>query len=64
METYQALKEAISKFAEPVSPDFTMLPLGGITRIATALALLKYVERGRLGLEDDVNEHMVRAQIM
>ena len=37
-----------------MSPDFTMLPLGGITRVATGLAVLKYVEKGQLPLEDDV----------
>eukprot|EP01046_Picozoa_sp_COSAG06_P004453 COSAG06_NODE_186_length_20792_cov_1041.487443_10_plen_162_part_00 len=35
----KSLDLAVKKFAEPVSPDFTSLPVGGVSRIVTSLAV-------------------------
>jgi hypothetical protein len=42
----KSLDLAVKKFAEPVSPDFTSLPVGGVSRIVTSLAV-----RARLPFE-------------
>ena len=51
------LKHAVTKFGELVTPDFTSIPLGGISRVATALAVLKFAERGTIMLDGDVNKY-------
>lgn len=52
----RALNAAVKKFAEPVSPDFTSLPVGGISRIVTSLAALQLAESGQMSLKEDINK--------
>lgn len=52
----RALDTAVKKFAEPVSPDYTSLPVGGISRVVTSLAALQLAENGQMSLKEDINK--------
>ena len=49
------LAAAVKKFAEPVSADLTMVPVGGVSRVVTAMAAIQLAEQGNLDLEADIN---------
>jgi CubicO group peptidase (beta-lactamase class C family) len=48
--------------ARPVHPD-DAFRIGSITKTMTAVAAMTLVERGRIGLDDPVNEHLRRVQV-
>eukprot|EP01052_Picozoa_sp_SAG31_P001698 SAG31_NODE_57_length_29727_cov_12.584568_19_plen_2101_part_00 len=56
-EEESKLEAAIRRFAEPVSPDQTLIPIGGISRVVTAVAALQLVEKGLLDLNEDVSSY-------
>jgi CubicO group peptidase (beta-lactamase class C family) len=43
-----------------VSPDKTLFRVGGISKLVTATAIMQLAEKGRLGLDDDVNTYLRR----
>jgi CubicO group peptidase (beta-lactamase class C family) len=47
----------------PVDPHTTLWPFASITKVVTATALMQLVERGRIGLDTDVNEYLKRARV-
>jgi CubicO group peptidase (beta-lactamase class C family) len=47
----------------PVIPDQTVFRVGSISKLFTATAVMQLVEQGKLGLEDDVNQHLKRFQL-
>ncbi|MDR1471842.1 MAG: beta-lactamase family protein [Synergistaceae bacterium] len=44
----------------PVTPDGTMFRVGPISRLATGIAMMQLVERGRVSLDEDVNAYLRR----
>ena len=42
----------------PMTPDETVVRIGSISKVFTATAVMQLVEQGRLGLDDDVNQHL------
>ena len=42
----------------PMSPDKTIVRIGSIGKVFTATAVMQLVEQGKLGLDDDVNQHL------
>jgi CubicO group peptidase (beta-lactamase class C family) len=49
-----------TKSESPVQPDRTMFRVGAISSLVTATALMQLAERGRLGLDEDVNSYLRR----
>jgi CubicO group peptidase (beta-lactamase class C family) len=47
----------------PVSPDSTVFRIGSITKVFTATAVAQLADRGRIGLDRDVNEYLKRLQV-
>jgi CubicO group peptidase (beta-lactamase class C family) len=46
-----------------VDPHTTLWPFASITKVFTATALMQLVERGRIGLDTDVNQYLKVAQV-
>ena len=42
----------------PMSPDETVVRIGSIGKVFTATAVMQLIEQGKLGLDDDVNQHL------
>ena len=51
------LEAGVKRFAEPVSPEFTLIPAGGVSRVVTAIAALQLVEQGLLDIQTDVSSY-------
>ena len=47
----------------PMSPDKTIVRIGSIGKVFTATAVMQLVEQGKLGLDDDVNQHLKNFQL-
>jgi CubicO group peptidase (beta-lactamase class C family) len=47
----------------PVHPEQTVFRVGSISKLFTATAVMQLVEQGKLGLDDDVNQHLKRFQL-
>jgi len=47
----------------PMDPDVTVVRPGSISKLFTVTAVMQLVEQGRLGLDDDVNEHLDAFQL-
>ena len=47
----------------PMSPDETVVRIGSIGKVFTATAVMQLVEQGKLGLDDDVNQHLKGFQL-
>ena len=47
----------------PMSPDKTIVRIGSIGKVFTATAVMQLVEQGKLGLDDDVNQHLKDFQL-
>ena len=48
---------------QPVDPDRTMLQIGSITKLFTAIVTLQLVDEGRLSLDADVSKYLKRFQL-
>lgn len=46
------------------NPDLSVFRAGSISKLVTATALMQLAERGELDLQDDVNEHLRRFQVV
>jgi Ca2+-binding EF-hand superfamily protein len=55
-EELEKLEAGVKRFAEAVSPDQTLIPVGGLTRVVTAVAALQLVEQGTLQLDADISD--------
>jgi CubicO group peptidase (beta-lactamase class C family) len=47
----------------PVSPDATLFRVGSISKLVTATAVMQLAEKGRLGLDEDVNSYLRRSRL-
>jgi CubicO group peptidase (beta-lactamase class C family) len=47
----------------PVNPERTVFRVASVSKLFTATAVMQLVERGRLGLDDDVNAHLRRFKL-
>ena len=47
----------------PMSPDKTIVRIASISKVFTATAVMQLVEQGKLGLDDDVNQHLKDFQL-
>jgi CubicO group peptidase (beta-lactamase class C family) len=47
----------------PVTPERTVFRVASVSKLFTATAVMQLVERGRLGLDDDVNVHLRRFKL-
>jgi CubicO group peptidase (beta-lactamase class C family) len=49
---------------DPIDPDTTMLQIGSITKLFTAIVALQLVDEGRLDLQSDVANYLKRFRLM
>lgn len=47
----------------PMTPDQTLLPVGSVSKLFTATAVMQLYEQGRIDLQKDVNTYLKRFQI-
>jgi CubicO group peptidase (beta-lactamase class C family) len=47
----------------PVSPEQTAFRIASVSKLFTATAIMQLVERGAVGLDDDVNRHLRRIRV-
>ena len=47
----------------PMSPEKTIVRLGSISKVFVATAVMQLFDQGKLGLDDDVNQHLVDFQV-
>jgi CubicO group peptidase (beta-lactamase class C family) len=47
----------------PVNPHSTLWPFASITKVVTATAVMQLVERGRIGLDTDVNQYLTVTRV-
>ena len=47
----------------PMRPEKTIVRLGSISKVFVATAVMQLVDQGKLGLDDDVNQHLIDFQL-
>lgn len=48
---------------QPIDPDRTLFRVGSITKVMTSIAALRFVERGEMDLDTDVNHYLTAVRV-